>query len=102
MTTLLGKISEAFIFEPLSLVDSIFEHRFYLFEELLQDSPHIFQILYFFPHGKTVAPAPTAIQKERRPGRRPRRGVKHSLSHEGYKNLRVSRQILHYPIPYIQ
>jgi len=61
MTTLLGDLSEAFIFEPFTLVDFIFEHRFYSFEELLKDSPHILQILYLFPHGNTVAAAPTAI-----------------------------------------
>jgi len=63
MTTLLGEISEAFIFEPLYLADSIFEHRFYSFEELLKDSPHILQILYLFPQGNTVAIAPTAFQR---------------------------------------
>jgi len=63
MTTLLGEISEAFIFEHLSLADSMFEHRFYSFEELLRDSPHILQILYLFPHGNTVAIAPTAAQR---------------------------------------
>jgi len=62
MTTPLDEISEAFIFEPLSLVDSIFEHRFYTFEEPLGDTPHILQILYLFPHGNTVAIAPTAAQ----------------------------------------
>jgi len=63
MTTLLGEISVAFIFEPLSLTDSIFEHPFYSFEELLKDSPHILQTLYLFPHGNTVAAAPTVAQK---------------------------------------
>jgi len=63
MITLLGEISEAFIFEPLSLTDSIFEHRFYSFEELLKDSPHILQILYLFPQGNTVAIAPTAAER---------------------------------------
>ena len=63
MTTLLGEISEAFIFEPLSLADSIFEHRFYSFEELLGDSPHILQILYLFLQGNTIAIAPTATQR---------------------------------------
>jgi len=63
MTTLLDEISKVFIFEPLSLVDSIFEHRFYLFEELLQDSRHILQIVYLFPHGNTVAATATPVQK---------------------------------------
>ena len=63
MITLLGEISEAFIFEPLSLADSIFEHRFYSFEELLKDSPHILQIHYLFPHSNTVAATPAAVQK---------------------------------------
>jgi len=63
MTTLLGEISEAFIFEPLSLADSIFKHRFYTFEELLGDTPHILQILYLFPHGNPVATAPAAVRK---------------------------------------
>jgi len=63
MTTLLGEISEAFIFELLSLANSIFKHRFYSFKELLQDSPHILQILYLFPQGNTVAAAPTVAQK---------------------------------------
>jgi len=63
MTRLLDEISQAIIFEPLSLVDSIFEHRFYTFEELLEDTPHILQILYLFPHGNTVAAAPAAVQK---------------------------------------
>jgi len=63
MTTLLDEICEATIFEPLSLVDSIFEHRFYTFEQPLGDTPHILQILYLFPHGNTVAIAPTAAQK---------------------------------------
>jgi len=63
MTRLLDEISEAIIFEPLSLVDSIFEHRFYTFEELLADTPHILQILYLFPHGNTIAAAPAVIQK---------------------------------------
>jgi len=63
MTTLLGEITEAFIFEPFSLADSIFEYRFYSFEELLRDSPHIFQILYLFPQSNTVAIAPTATQR---------------------------------------
>jgi len=63
MTRLLDEISEAIIFEPLSLVDSIFEHRFYTFEELLGDTPHILQIPYLFPHGNTVAAAPAAIHK---------------------------------------
>jgi len=63
MTILLGEISKAFIFEPLSLADAIFEHRFYSFEELLKDSPHILQILYLFPQGNTVAIAPTAAQR---------------------------------------
>jgi len=60
MTTFLDEIREAFIVEHLFLVDSIFEHRFYTFEELLGDTPHILQILYLFPHGNTVAKAPTA------------------------------------------
>jgi hypothetical protein len=64
MTRLLDEISEAIIFEPLSLVDSIFEHRFYTFEELLGDTPHILQILYLFPHGNTIAAAPAVIQKD--------------------------------------
>jgi len=64
MTTLLNEISEAIIFEPLSLVDSIFEHRFYTFEELLGDTPHILQILYLFPHSNTIAAAPAVIQKD--------------------------------------
>jgi len=64
MTRLLDEISEAIIFEPLSLVDSIFEHRFYTFEDLLGDTPHILQILYLFPHGNTVAAIPAAIQKD--------------------------------------
>jgi len=63
MTTLLDEISEAFIFEPLSLVDSIFEHQFYTFQDLLGDTPHILQILYLFPHGNTVAAAPTAAER---------------------------------------
>jgi len=63
MTTLLGEISEVFIFEPLSLTDSIFEHRFYSFEELLRDLPHILKILYLFLQGNTVAIAPTATQR---------------------------------------
>jgi len=63
MTTFLGELSEAFIFEPLSLADSIFEHRFYTFEELLGDTSHILQILYLFPHGNTVAVAPPAAQR---------------------------------------
>ena len=63
MTRLLDEISEAIIFEPLSLVDSIFEHRFYTFEELLGDARHILQILYLFPHGNTVAASPAAVQK---------------------------------------
>ena len=63
MTTPLDEISEAFIFEPLSLVDSIFKHRFYTFEEHLGDTPHILQILYLFPHGNTVAIAPTAAER---------------------------------------
>jgi len=63
MTTLLHEISEAFIFEPLSLVDSIFEHQLYTFEDLLGDTPHILQILYLFPHGNTVAAAPAAVRK---------------------------------------
>jgi len=63
MTTLLSEISEAFIFEPLALADSIFEDRFYSFEELLKDLPHILQILYLFPQGNTVAIAPTVAQK---------------------------------------
>jgi len=63
MTQLLDEISEAIIFEPLSLVDSIFKHRFYTFEEPLEDTPHILQILYLFPHGNTVATAPAAVQK---------------------------------------
>jgi len=63
MTALLDQISEVFIFEPLALVDSIFEHRFYSFEELLGDSLHILQILYLFRHGNTVAAAPTAAQR---------------------------------------
>jgi len=65
MTALLDEISEAFIFEPLSLVNSIFEHRFYSFEDLLGDSPHILQILYLFPHGNTVAAAPTVTLLKR-------------------------------------
>ena len=65
MTALLDETSEAFIFEPLSLVHWIFEHRFYSFEELLQDTPHILRILYLFPHGNTVAPAPAAVQKNK-------------------------------------
>jgi len=65
MTRLLDEISEAIIFEPLSLVDSIFEHRFYTFEELLGDTPHILQILYVFPHGNTVAAAPIVVQKNK-------------------------------------
>jgi len=65
MTALLDEISEAFIFEPLSLVNSIFEHRFYSFEEHLQDSPHILQILYLFPYGNTVATAPAAVRKNK-------------------------------------
>ena len=65
MTTPLDEISEAFIFESLSLVDSIFEHRFYTFEELLGDTPDILQILYIFPHGNTVAAAPATIQKDK-------------------------------------
>jgi len=64
MTGLLDEISEVIIFEPLSLVDSIFEHRFYTFEELLGDTPHILQILYLFPHGNTIAAAPAAVQKD--------------------------------------
>jgi len=63
MTRILDEISEVIIFEPLSLVDSIFEHRFYTFEELLGDTPHILQILYLFPHGNTVAAAPTAAER---------------------------------------
>jgi len=63
MTRLLDEISEAIIFKPLSLVDSIFEHRFYTFQELLEDTPHILQILYLFPHGNTVAVAPSAAQR---------------------------------------
>jgi len=63
MTRLLDEISEAIIFEPLSLVDSIFEHRFYTFEEFKEDTPHILQILYLFPHGNTVAAAPTAAER---------------------------------------
>jgi len=58
------EISEAILFEPLSLVDSIFEHRFYPFEELLGDTPHILQILYLFPHGNTITAAPAVIQKD--------------------------------------
>jgi len=65
MTTPLDEISEAFIFEPLYLVDSIFKHRFYTFEELLGDTPHILQILYLFPHGNTVAIAPPEKNKKR-------------------------------------
>jgi len=64
MTTLLDEITEAFIFEPLSLVHSIFEHQFYTFEQLLGDTPHILQILYLFPHGNTVAAAPAAVWKD--------------------------------------
>jgi len=60
MTTLFGEISEAFIFEPISLTDSVFEHRSYSFEELFRDSLHILQILYLFTHGNTVAAAPPA------------------------------------------
>jgi len=67
MTRLLDEISEAIIFEPLSLVDSIFEHRFYTFEELLGDTPHILQILYLFPHGNTIAAAPAFILKVEEP-----------------------------------
>jgi len=63
MTRLLDEISEAIIFELLSLVDSIFQHRFYTFKQLLGDTPHILQILYLFPHGNTVAAAPAAVQK---------------------------------------
>jgi len=63
MTRLLDEISEEIIFEPLSLDDSIFEHRFYTFEELLGDTPHILQILYLFPHRNTVAIAPTAAER---------------------------------------
>jgi len=63
MIRLLDEISKAIIFEPLSLVDSIFEHRFYTFEELLGETPHILQILYLFPHGNTVAITPTAAQR---------------------------------------
>jgi len=63
MTRLLNEISEAIIFQPLSLVNSIFEHRFYTFEELLGDTPHILQILYLFPHGNTVATAPAVVPK---------------------------------------
>ena len=63
MIRLLDEISEAIIFEPLSLVDSIFEHRFYTFEELLGDTPHILQILYLFPPGNTIAAAPTAAER---------------------------------------
>jgi len=63
MIKILDEISEAIIFEPLSLVDSIFEHRFYTVEELLGDTPHILQILYLFPHGNTVAAAPTAAER---------------------------------------
>ena len=47
----------------LSLVDSIFEHRFYTFAEPLGDTPHILQILYLFPHGNTVGIAPTAAER---------------------------------------
>jgi len=67
MTRLLDVISEAIIFEPLSLVDSIFEHRFYTFEELLADTPHILQILHLFPHGNSIAAAPAVIQKVEEP-----------------------------------
>jgi len=63
ITTLLGEKSEAFIFEPLYLADSVFKHRFYQFEELLGDSPDILQILYLFPQGNTVAIAPTTAQR---------------------------------------
>jgi len=63
MTTPLDEISKAFIFQPLSLVDSIFEHRFYTFEELLGDTPHILLILYLFPHGNTVAITPIAAPR---------------------------------------
>jgi len=63
MTALLVEICEVIIFEPLYLVDSIFEHRFYSFEEPSGDSPHILQILYLFLHSNTVATAPTAAQR---------------------------------------
>jgi len=63
MTTLLDEISEAFIFEPLSPADSIFQYWFYSFEALLKDSPYILQKLYLFPHGNTVATTPTAAQR---------------------------------------
>jgi len=63
MTRLFDEISDAIIFEPLSLLDSIFEPRFYSFEELLGVTPHILQILYLFPHGNTVAAAPAAVHK---------------------------------------
>jgi len=63
MTTVLGEISEAFIFEPLSLTNYIFEHRFYSFEELLKDTPHILQTLYLFLQGTTVAITPIVAQK---------------------------------------
>jgi len=64
MTRLLDEIREVIIFELLSLVDSIFQYRFYTFEELLGDTPHILQKLYLFPHGNTVAAAPAVIQKD--------------------------------------
>jgi len=63
MRRLHDEISEVIIFEPLSLVDSIFEHRVYTVEEPLGDTPHILQILYLFPHSNTVAAAPAAVQK---------------------------------------
>jgi len=63
MTRLLNKTCEAIIFEPLSLVHSICEHRFYTFEEPFGDTPHILQILYFFQHGNTVAAATTVVHK---------------------------------------
>jgi len=63
MTTLLNELSEALIFEPLSLVDSIFEHQFYLFKELLGDTPHILQILYLFRQSNTIATALTTAER---------------------------------------
>ena len=63
MTTLISEMCEAFIFKPLSLADSIFEHSFYSFQELVRDSPHILQILYLFPHSNTIAATPTATQR---------------------------------------
>jgi len=31
----------------------------------LADTPHILQILYLFPHGNTVAPAPATVKKDK-------------------------------------